>query len=309
MSYHGPDYSRPSEIDALRRFAIFEDEDINAYRLEQDYLQFEAKYTKPLLGSPHPRHPDYYCTGDTNKRPTEIVKICRFTRTWHQLPDTAGASGIGGASGGTRVVPLGTLSYQLPGIQTSDSLILQYYASAFSISGGILYLTDNEGLFNVDQDDLAVGKLATVNYQFYNGTDNIPHPRSRTLVVRYVSTRTIGVDYWQENGYVVYDTFQKAATKRSPITKNLMAWDEFDYYLPGVTPNINTVSDIPRLNSWKILDMTTSSETDTLSELTDPDIDEYLLMVANHESVIVESVIEPWQGNIYQRRTRRVELE
>ena len=107
-------------------------------------------------------------------------------------------------------------------------------------------------------------------------------------------------------GAVTFEMVENVGTRREERTVPVNSRVQHDYYLPGVTTDIDDPSDIPILQPTLIVDGE-GNEVNTYSDDTTPSQTTYLGSTVGTEVVVEESNLEVYQGNIYVRRTRYAE--
>lgn len=100
-------------------------------------------------------------------------------------------------------------------------------------------------------------------------------------------------------------TFPGFMDRRSPFTEAVNAEVQYDYFFPGVSPGIGSISDIPVIKRQVYKSVGFMADyVEYLSGVTDPTIAEYEDMIDNEEEIVAEdSSRSVYLGPIVERRT------
>lgn len=81
----------------------------------------------------------------------------------------------------------------------------------------------------------------------------------------------------------------------------------YDYFMPGVTTNINTTANIPLIQESRWIVTATGAEADTINANTEPNISQWRTRSNDGDYfVATPSILRRYKGNIWERTTRYV---
>lgn len=105
------------------------------------------------------------------------------------------------------------------------------------------------------------------------------------------------------NNSLTFTFLQKVEDGRDPRTNAVTAFVEYAYYIPGVSPQIDNVAEIPIKEPELIIDAT-GKETLTYTDTTVPNRASYLALVAAGSKIVAEHTrIVRWKGDIFEAST------
>lgn len=251
---------------------------------QQDYLQLEADFDPLPLASPHPDMAGYYLTSETN--PTnQGGGILQFTRTYARIP-------------GIRDV-YESYGWLVPGIG-SEAVYADVNISSASISGG------SHSIITATSSTATVGDSVSIAYTFRDAITGTQYGRrTQRACLAGTSGTTIVVDIVTEpGGSITFQTLRKVEPGRAPETLEVTSLVSVDYWLPGVSAGIVNPRDIPIIEAYEIYDGD-GRKSNTHEADSTPTVAQWRTSVANRDWIcVVRSIIRPWLGPIYERRTR-----
>jgi hypothetical protein len=257
--------------------------------LEEDFTQDQAYYEPLPLDTQHPEYPDHYLVENVPPQPLG-GGACKFTRRWAQIPEARRE--------------YEGYSFTKFGIEYSSYFVgLKDVSSAYITGGVYRIVTTADHGFSVG-DPVIVKYTVTDQVNNWNFTYQLESFRT---VLNVVNTTTFDVQL-VTSSFGPVSIYQCSAPNysREPFTKVVSSWLQYEYFLEGVSTGINSFLDIPVEQAFTVID-SAGNETQTLSESTTPSIADYKLMIANKVPIVAEeSVVQRWEGNIYQKITRYV---
>jgi hypothetical protein len=270
-------YSRPFSDQGDNTSALF----------EQDFMVNTADFTPTALGSTPDDLPDYYLVAEGALQPMG-GGVSKFTRTYAQVP----ASRTTGES----------YAMTFPGM-TSAELRQQYAVSASVISGASTTLTVTPSI-----SDITAGDMVIIRYRFTD-LGGIQYFRTAFRVATSASGTTLVIPSLSEpstTGTITFLTLIRRSESRAVLTQTVASYVQFDYFMPGLTSEIETIVDVPILTPLEIIDAD-GMTTDTVSSDTSPSLAEYIAQVNGQNLIVAEaSSVTVWKGQILQRSTRFV---
>jgi len=284
------DLTQPIIASARRHIIPFSDS--KPWLFEQDYqqllqnwrpLQLDEIYIPAASGGSNDLVYDYYLVGETS--PQDMSGgVVQWTRTYAAIPEPR--------------VEFESYAHQFPGLEVG-SLGPIRYISAGSNSAGVTTLTTTVA------HGISVGDQVIVKYtrRLPDGTQLGGQLFRTALTGTTGSTVKISIVI---DEVALYLTVQKADIGREVFSEEVTSWMQYDYFLPGVSANVNSFSDITIFNSPVIVDAD-GNRTTTYGATTAPTKTEYLTDVKNKVPYIAhDSIIKRWMGNIYERMTRYI---
>lgn len=251
---------------------------------QQDYLQTKEDFNPLPLGSPSPDAPGYYLVQEF--APTDLGgNVLQFTRTYARIPDARTA--------------YESYGWLVPGIG-SEAVYSDVNISSTSSAAGATTLV------TATSSTAAVGDSVSIAYTFTDSATGTSYGRRvQRGCLAGTSGTTIVVDLITEpGGTIAFQTLRKVEPGRAPETLEVQSQVQIDYWLPGVSAGITTPLDIPTVSALEIYDgdgrKTNSFEADST-----PTVAAWRTQVAARALVcVVSSIVRPWMGPIYERRTR-----
>lgn len=293
--FYSGDFTTPVAVTPRRwEWPFPGDNDTVIYK--QDFVVRFDRYARTPWDSPSPSRPDMYLTEET---PLQVIGagIGRFTRTYSMVPQPRFAG-----TGSDEVQPFVATA---PGIGYTDPLTYAYYIDSATHTATTTVLTITGGTHAFVENDW-VG----VSYWVRDPVTGLSFPRQAARLVQSVTTGTVTVERIRD-GYPFYSWHQiyKNLANREPFQVVVPSWLARDYFLPGVTPGISTPADIPILQPTPIIDQSTGNRTDTITDQTNPSLDDYFESLSTGSLQIAEpSELQRWHGNIWERRTRYIPI-
>jgi len=247
-----------------------------------------------------------YFVGDYNHRVTDGA-LLEFDRQFATIPAT------------NEVYP-GTEFFTFPGLpyQQGDPAVS---CSSTSYSSGIQTITakTNHGLSPGDYFRVNV-LIYTV--QLINGNEDLTSSTSIPVYATAISGTSgttlksnvkIGQGNYTENTTAYSPTarisislYPNAVASRD--AKELSANTKIinNYFLPGVSADINDVNDIFIEPRFQVVRASTGSSTDDVSTTTIPSADQYRASINNNDYITKDCAIQRYKGNIYVRKTKKI---
>lgn len=275
------------------RFSAPFEGDPEPYLLEQDYTQAYEYWVRLPLNVANSTYGGYYLIGESPHQPIGNG-IIKWTRLYAKVPAARS--------------DYESFSAQLPGLTNgaanSFKLIANHQGTNVTVGGAALtqFQTTTAHGFIVGDVVAIAFNLSIFDVQEQN-----------TFVLRsVVSTASatefkVAVIFPTNPPYYTYAA--KSSMGRSPFTKVVRSRLDRVYYLPGITPGIATVADIPILDPGLITDQF-GQITNTYNSLTTPDQNTYLADVLAKTWVVIEaSILRRWKGNILEKTTRYIVAE
>lgn len=96
------------------------------------------------------------------------------------------------------------------------------------------------------------------------------------------------------------------AQPRPQDAKTTGSITDFTYYLPGVTPGITTPADVVEDETFSILNTSTMSATNIMTETTIPSYLNYQADITAGNYITISSEVTRWRGNIIQKANRKI---
>ena len=247
-----------------------------------------------------------YFVGDFNHRVTDGA-LLEFDRQFATIPAT------------NEVYP-GTEFFTFPGLpyQQGSAAVS---CSSTSYTSGIQTTTTktNHGLSAGDRFRMNV---FLSYYQLINGNDILITYDSITIydtAITGTSGTTLKSNVKIGQGYYTENTTAYSPTARMDIqiypnavasrdAKELSANTKIinDYYLPGVSPDINNVNDIFIEQKFQPVNANTGSPRENLSNSSIPSSDQYRASISNNDYITKDCAIQRYKGNIYVRKTKKI---
>lgn len=265
--------------------------DVTTRAFRQTFLQRQDSWTPPLfMGSEFIGGSPYYLVEET---PTQHIGagIVQFQREYSMIPISRTE---------TRQI-----SYTFRGIG-SDQVYPLVTISGSTLASGVHTFTVSSNP-SVSVGDRVVIKATQIQY---------PAGIQTSFVVRRTAlTGTSGTTVVTDpvtapnNNSLYFLTMQKVEDGREPRTNAVPAMVTFDYYIPGISPNVQNVEDIPIWEPELIIDAA-GAETLTYTDTTVPTRTDYLSKVASGELIVAEHTrLTRWKGDIFEASTPYVKAE
>jgi len=281
---------------------------ITDYLVEQDFIIYTDYYleTIPDVGTENQKQDfiGFFFSHDSTLSDLG-GGISRFTRTWAKLPGLS-------ESGSVARTEFESFAYTKPGINNSVAVITYYIdsSSTSSLDGSLIQLKSFQ---NFPHNIGSEYQMATVYYNFaqhYTTANSavgityiFPGIYYTTPIISRTTTSITVATLNLSGSATNYLGFSKPVIKINPKTEVVNSKLEFTYWLPGV--NCESPDTIPLEQIFQIKDEN-SNFTDTLSEITTPSLATYQSSIAGQYIVAEGSTVRRWNGNIYERTTRKV---
>ncbi len=290
--YEDSDWSVAKETGVKRWLRPFPEVNTN-FIFEQDYTQRLADFLTEAvsIGSEHPTSGGFYLVEEST--PSDMGGgMVRFTRTWSQIPAAR--------------TDFESFAFTFPGLAAGVLYeVKEVSGNTGTTSGGTTTLTTTAS------HGIAVGDTVRIRYNAFDSVQQYTRTTIRTALTGTTGS-TLVVDQ-------IVDTFdaqplyyfwvQQIEIGRDPITETVASQLTYDYFLPGVSPGVNSFNDITLVVKEVILDGD-GLQTDTYTDETSPSITDYRAIVAAGESIVAEdSVVRRWRGPIVERVTRYVKAK
>lgn len=250
----------------------------------QKYFQLASKFAATPLDEAHPELQGFYLVAEDGIQPVQQSGVLEFFRTYSKIPDP-------------RTVAVG-YSYYRPAFSTTNPP-----GAALTISGAVV--TNGAHVLTLAAvTDLAVNDLVLIQYnEFMPGIGTRTQPVRRTITA--ISGNDITVNIISTAGTIQsWLTAREVSPSRDATTISVPSEVEYDYFLPGVSPGIDTAADIGRVDAFEGL-AADGGFTNTLTETTEPTVAQYLTKIGSGERIVVESsTLKRWRGNIFERAVR-----
>ncbi len=281
MIYDG-DFTIAEAVGGRRWTRPFEGDTASAY-FDQDFMQRLDSWEPLPLDTADTLHEDAYLVSESPLQDLGLG-IVRWTRRFSRVPASR--------------VEFESYAHTVPGITPDPFLILRPITSG-SNSGSVTTITTNTAHGYIAGDTVVITYSVLISGALY--ARNV-----KRAVIATPTATTFTVALIAEPVAPVYGIVYKFQPGRRPFATEVLSYLHFDYYLPGVTPGIAAVADIPLLNPTPILDQA-GDRTDSYASYTNPTLADYRALVAGGTQIVVEPPsLKRWQGNIYERVTRYV---
>lgn len=277
--------SSTARVNGPKRYLLpIENVRANLDVFQQDYVQLKADFDSVPLGTPNPDEPGYYLTSET--APMDLGGgVLQWTRTYAKIPSIRDV--------------YESYGWLVPGIG-SEAVYSDVSISSASITGG------SHTIITGTSSTATVGDSVSISYTFRDSTTGTEYGRrTQRACIAGTSGTTIVVNAITEpGGTIAFQTLRKIEPGRAPETLEVTSLVSVDYWLPGVSPGVVNPRDIPVIQAYEIYDgdgrKTNSHESDST-----PTVAQWRTAVANRDWIcVVTSIIRPWLGPIYERRTR-----
>lgn len=250
----------------------------------QKYFQLASSFTPTALDEPHPSEVGFYLVEENNIQPVQESGVLEFFRTYSKVPSPRRTS-IG-------------YSWYRPAFSTASPPGAALTINSAAVTAGSHVLTLSA------VTDLAVDDLLLIQYnEFQSGIGTRTQTVRRSITA--INGNDVTVNLITAGGTITsWLTAREVSPSRDATTISVASEVEYAYFLPGVTPGIDTPRDIPRADAFEALS-SDGGFTNTLTETTEPTVKEFLTKIGNSEMVVVEgSTLKRWRGNIFERATR-----
>lgn len=253
----------------------------DSFLFEQDYVIERASFSPLALDTPHPDIPDAYLVEET---PWEDIggNVVKWTRVYSKIP--------------AAWRDYESFAWTIPGLGAPGSAYAVRSVTGQSLSGGTHTVTTASTVGG------STGNLVTITY---NVTDNGGTVTRRILrEITAGGTTSTSFDAVVDIATPSYQTIQRVDIGRDARTEVVSSTIFREYFLPGVTPNVDNVEDIPILRPDVILD-SSGFQTDAYGTTTTPARVDYIAQLGS--LIVAEaSNLTRWRGNIFERATRYV---
>jgi len=275
--------------------------DNSVFVQEEDYMVFIDFYEILQPSTPHPDTAGLFFLKDS-----PIIDVGngvgRFTRYWVKIP----GFNEDGLSPGYVYSEYESYSFRVPGIETTQELFLLNYVSSFSLSGGNHTITSTAA-----HDIDGAGKSVMVYYSVRDPINNFTYFRYQTKTsLAGTAGSTLVVSEIKDISNVTPIHFLRGMSNQEPYNKTVMSRVDRDYWLVGYN-GINSVDDIPIINEFSIMELSSGNRTEYLSEGipgSSPSLSEYRGWIDARQWIVAEpSIVRRWlESDIMERSTRYI---
>lgn len=275
--------------------------DNSVYVWEEEYMVFIDFYEPLQPAEPHPTIAGLFFLKDS---PINDVGngVGRFTRQYLKIP----GFNSDGLSPGYVYSEYESFSFRVPGITTTQELFLVNNVGSYSVSGGNHVITST-----LAHDIDGAGKAVLIYYAVRDPINNFTYYRYQTKVsLTGTAGSTLVVSEIKDINVVQPLQFQRAMSNQEPYNKTVMSRIDRDYWLVGYN-GINTVDDIPIINEFSIVELSSGNRTEYLSEGvpgSNPSLSDYQGWVEAKQWIVAEpSIVRRFmESDIMERSTRYV---
>ncbi len=277
---------RVNEARGIQPFSGRGDETI--YLIEEDCQQLLGDFVPLALDTVHPDRPGFYLVADGLNPQMVGGTVRQWTRTWAKIPQQR----IEGSS----------IGWSIPGLARGGTNPIINIAALSAPADFLITITT----------ETAHGLLVSDRvYFYYQATVSIYKPEGFWACeiisipsVNTIKVRATGAGAFFDNAIAI----QKAAPCREPRNTAVNCDIVYDYFLPGVTPDVPDKDSIPLLNPPEVRDVLEALiDPPIYSSISNPTNTDYLMQIAAGSKIVAEqSTLTRWQGNIYERITRKV---
>ena len=226
-----------------------------------------------------------YCVGDYNHRVTDGV-LMTFDRQFANIP-------------AAREEYSGTASFNFPGLPSSPGDAAINVTSASYSDPVTTYNT-------ATAHGMTAGSIFRLWFEGTGGTSTLRGYSFEVCISgttgSVIKTNSI-VGYYSLTSATVYPN---ATQGRDPTNLISPTFQEFDYFLPGVSANITTPADIDLPNKFSPFIVSTGKYLGFLGINTTPTADEYYSSISNNEYLNMMAAVNRWKGNIYAREVTKI---
>lgn len=257
---------------------------------EQTYRQYAANFSAVTVGTAHPSVSGFYLASEGNYQGLD-AGVQEWVRTYAKIPSSR--------------TEYGSHVYTIPGITPDDLATVNHISGTPSDIGGGLIRITTTGAHGLSVDDIVI-----ITYQIQMATNPSFVPilyNARTIVA--VTSTTLDVAEISDPRGSIIDWFSVTygVVGRDPMQFPVPCRIQYDYFMPGVSPDITTPNDIPIITAVRIMS-NDGTETQYYSSVTTPTVEDYMALVDAGEWVVaVDSTLRRWMGNIYERETLYVQ--
>jgi len=276
-------------------------------QLATDYNSSQVALDTPMttaaqagvIALPFPSDSSAYFVGDTGH--TSISGgMLSFTRTFANIP-------------ATHTSPIGTQVHTYPGISgftgTSGARVSLSSISMTYGTRGITIVTSSAHGLNVGDVVYAEYKYTVSPYStvwtFYNYARVLAVPSTTQVRVQTGQYFNSQVTINLVSGNLTLE----ASRGRKPFTTMATITEVNSYILPGVTSGVSTYDDILVQPPFMPINTSTGETVTTITDTTSPTRAEYNEMIRDGDSIILESNLERWLGNIYKQSTKQIKAQ
>ena len=247
-----------------------------------------------------------YFVGDTNHSPI-AGGMLQFTRTFANIPAYS-------------QTPMGSYGYTFPGLGGFAAGTLQESdIASVSMTLGTLGVT----LVTSDALTLVEGDKIDIMLKYKDaGSDFVYVISGEVFILSVANSTTFTVDigrYFDSQTTLTLvsgDVRKPSNENRPPLQKQGQLTESLTYILPGVTVGISSVDDIqvpPTFSPWEVVisegSPTQYNRVNVLSTSSHPTAAEYLTIMKNRESIVTESSLTKWLGNILVQSVKTVKAQ
>jgi len=278
------DLTTPVEVSPLMESRPFERDQVTTVR-RRTYRVLNTHFEREPLDTPLDEFPDHYLVNETDPQHIE-QGVVEFEREWSMIPQSR--------------TEYETYVHRVPGTGTGSTTYTLLNIASASTFGGVLTLTTSTA------HPYSQGESITIQYTVFEASLGAYVPRSVVRVISSVpdTTHLVVPLINDPGGTIAYSNIFQSDAGRDPYDRTVLSTVHYDYFLPGVSPGIQSPADIPVFEPIRIVGAD-NNETDRYSDTTEPSVDDYRAQVAAGSMIVAEtSLIRAWMGNIHERSTR-----
>lgn len=270
--------------------------DKSIYLTEEDYQILTEYYEPANPGQAHDIESNLFFLKDTPLRPAGNGTSI-YTRAWANLP------GYDGSGNKSSYVSQDWESYvwTVPGIETANQTTLAWAITAMTISGNNHIITTSA------PHDIVEDHGVVISYAVNDPLNKFTYYRiAHRVALAGTGGSSVVVRQIKDINTVTGLQLARAVSKQDPFQKTISSRVDVDFWLPGITPGINSGEDIPVIEQFFIIDGATGNRTEYLSENSTPTIAEYRQWVEDEQWIPIESsIVRRYEGGSVMTRTTR----
>jgi hypothetical protein len=217
--------------------------------------------------------------------------LTKFTRAFSLVPST-------------RIVPGGTYATTIYGLTSTTT------GTSQSVTVSLATATSNPVVaVTMTAHGFTTGDFCLLDFRYTAVNLGITYSRRfvGSVAVTVTGTDTFTFRFFDILGWFsasfVSGTGRAFSPARQPKTEVVPTLIQFDYALPGVTPNITTALDFGSAKIFQPINAGSGTDTQSLDAGTVPTAAEFRAMIAAGELIVAESAVQTWKGRILERRT------
>jgi hypothetical protein len=251
----------------------------------QPYCVEASSFARAALDTPHPDYPDHYLVDETTPHHVGAA-VVQWERVYARIPNSR--------------IESESFPARLPGIDPR-TVTQRHVIASVSTFGGFIVTTGTAHGFTT-------GDSVLVTYVVFDPVQGINLTRAVTRAVLSTGPDTVFTcaRITDVSNTITWGNVWKNYAGRPPITRVVTSWLHHNYFMPGVSPGVESPDQIELFNPILIVD-SDGNETETISATTIPDNDDWRALVVARTKVVAEpSIVKRWRGNIYERITRYI---